>query len=154
MIDKCRRGLHEMTEYNTLTRKGHGPICRLCKNMDKRNRKRTPEQLAKAAAAARARTARKALLRPKRVYTKPVATDGLEDEYGPIPVRVPDRLWVDHVIIARVLSLTRTGRKPTMAEVATFMPKLTDQHTNKTLARVCGVAQGTVAEWRTKHGTV
>lgn len=42
--------------------------------------------------------------------------DGWEDDYGPVPNRVPDKEWYDRVVVLRALSAQRTGRWPTPPE--------------------------------------
>lgn len=42
--------------------------------------------------------------------------DGLEDVYGPVPLRVPDRVWVDRVALERKLKGLPVGRNMTPGE--------------------------------------
>lgn len=75
---------------------------------------------------------------PKRV--KPV-TDGLEALYGPVPDLVPDADWFDEVIVDRVLSHQRPGRRPyplEWAEIFRRMPAL--DITDAGVAEVCGIS--------------
>lgn len=147
----CQKG-HELTPENSYKRPGHGIECRSCRNHRQYRKPRTPEQLARAAKAQRDRRAREAEIRPKRKYTKKVVTDGFEDDFGPIPVAVPDAKWHDEVIVHRALSLTVTRRKPTPLEARTIVLGARQKHTNEELARVCGVDVSTVTGWKERYG--
>ena len=50
------------------------------------------------------------LNRVYRARARP-APDGLEAEFGPVPARVPERDWFDHVAVLRALSGASVGRR-------------------------------------------
>lgn len=43
--------------------------------------------------------------------------DGWEDEFGPVPARVSNRVWVDRVVLMRYLKDENLGRELTTGEV-------------------------------------
>lgn len=56
----------------------------------------------------------------RKIHTQ---TDGFEEEYGPIPKRVPHTRWYDEVIVLRLLAGQKTGRPPGPLEWIEFFAR-------------------------------
>ena len=80
-------------------------------------------------------------------------TDGLEDEYGPVPARVRDRDWYDEVIVLRVLNQEAPGRNPYRLEWEQIVKRMDlAQLSAAEVADVVGVTERYVMDLRRIHG--
>ncbi len=77
--------------------------------------------------------------------------DGFEDEYGPIPPRVPNNDWIDWVVVVRMLEGVPVGRYPTKPEWAEFFAK-NKTTTFREVLHATGVAPATVAKFARANG--
>jgi hypothetical protein len=85
----------------------------------------------------------------RRDYFQP--PDGLEDEYGPVPFRVPNIRWYDEVIVLRLLSGTKTGRKPTTLEWRAFFER-NKRTTYREVMNATGLNAAAVQYQSGRHG--
>ncbi|MFB9926308.1 hypothetical protein ACFORO_42580 [Amycolatopsis halotolerans] len=108
---RCKRN-HEPNWHKP---PGGWPYCRTCKNESKAARRKPrcthdgPHLIARDANGHRyCRVQRaqglRAALASHADKTAAVPVDGLENEYGPCPPRVPDHVWVDRVALERHLA--------------------------------------------------
>ena len=95
---KCAHG-HELTPENTILRKDGYRRCRMCQRRSNLEYKRSE----------RARAYRRSL-------SSAPEPDGWEDEFGPVPPRVPDTAWVDWVAVQRFVRGEDVGRDLTKGE--------------------------------------
>jgi len=79
--------------------------------------------------------------------------DGWEDEFGPVPLKVPRHEWYDRVIVERALTHESTGRKPYKLEWAEIVRRLPEARVTTTdVALATGVTQEYVADLVRCHG--
>lgn len=87
---------------------------------------------------------------PDRYRRQP--EDGWEDEFGPVPLKVPNRDWYDEVIVIRALTKTPTGRRPypkEWEEIVRRMPH--NDITTRDLAEATGISQEYVSRLVALH---
>lgn len=134
MIRNCRSGLHPMTKHNVMPSNGQCRTCRRIKTLALRGEEYVPKLCAtgrhdlytwgrhagKCAGCtvlrSRAYRARNALKPRPMSVREPQAPDGWEDEFGPVPPRVPDTAWVDWIAVQRFVRGEDVGRDLTKGE--------------------------------------
>lgn len=72
--------------------------------------------------------------------------DGFEDEFGPVPRKVPDYKWFDEEIVYRVVHGIPSGRKPYKLEWIKILE--TVRYEDATIASLCGVDKPAVLRYR------
>lgn len=68
-------------------------------------------------------TARSARERDNRAREYRQKPDGWEDEFGPVPLRVPHTKWYDDVVVLRLLNGENPGRRPYRLEWEAFFKR-------------------------------